>query len=76
MRVGLESLQDRRWYKNLCVFFYEIFNSISPKYLSDIVSNSTRSYAPRNMTNIPIVRVNNNYIMNSFFLCTTRVSGT
>ena len=30
--VGLESLQHRRWYRNLC-YFYKIYNAKSPDYL-------------------------------------------
>ena len=29
--LGLESLQDRRWYRKLCIF-YKILNNMSPKY--------------------------------------------
>ena len=34
--LGLESLQDRRWYRKLYVF-YKILNNMSPKYLSYII---------------------------------------
>ena len=64
--LGLESLQDRRWYRKLCVF-YKILNNMSPKYLSDIIPSTTRRYSSRNENNIPLVRVNNNYFMNTFF---------
>ena len=39
---------------------------MSPKYLSDIIPSITR-YVTRNANNIPLVRVNNNYFMNTFF---------
>ena len=36
--LGLESLQDRRWYRTLCMcFFYKILDNISHKDLSDII---------------------------------------
>ena len=38
--LGLESLQDRRWYIKLCVF-YKILNNMSPIYLSDIIPSTT-----------------------------------
>ena len=64
--LGLESLQDRRWYRKLCVF-YKILNNMSPKYLRDKIPSTTRRYSSRNANNIPSVRVNNNYFMNTFF---------
>ena len=64
--LGLESLQDRRWYRKLCVF-YKMLNNMSPKYLSDIIPSTTRRYSSRNVNNIPLVRANNNYFMNIFF---------
>ena len=64
--LGLESLQDRRWYRKLCVF-YKILDNMSPKYLSDIIPSTTRRYSSRNENNIPLVRVNNNYFMSTFF---------
>ena len=50
----------------MCVF-YKILNNISPKYLFDIIPSTTRRYSSRNENNIPLVRVNNNYFMNTFF---------
>ena len=38
--LGLESIQDRRWYRKLCVF-YKILNNMSPIYLSDIIPSTT-----------------------------------
>ena len=64
--LGLESLQDRRWYRKLCVF-YKILTNMSPKYLSDIIPSTTRRYSSRNANNIPLVSGNNNYFMNTFF---------
>ena len=43
-KPDLESLQDRRWYRKLCVF-YKILNNMSPKYLSDIIPSTTRRYS-------------------------------
>ena len=64
--LDLESLQDGRWYRKLCVF-YKILNTMSPKYLSDIIPSTNRRYSSRNATNIPLVSVNNNYFMSTFF---------
>ena len=67
--LGLESLQGRRWYRKLCVF-YKILNNMSPKYLGDIIPSTNRRYSSRNTNNIPLVRANTNYFMNTFFPCT------
>ena len=40
---------------------------MSPKYLRDKIPSTTRRYSSRNANNIPSVRVNNNYFMNTFF---------
>ena len=40
---------------------------MSPKYLSGIIPSTTRRYSSRNANNIPLVRANNNYLMNTFF---------
>ena len=39
---------------------------MSPKYLSDIIPSTTRRHASRNKNNIPLVRVNDNYFINTF----------
>ena len=64
--LGLESLQDRLWYRKLCVFC-KIWNNMSPKYLSDIIPSTTTRYSTRNAHNIPLVRANNNYLMKTLF---------
>ena len=43
---------------------------MSPKYLSDIIPSTTRRYSSRNANSIPLVRVNNNYFLNTFFSST------
>ena len=63
--LGLESLQDRRWYRKLCIF-YKLLNSMSPKYLNDIIPSTTRRHTSRNAKNIPLVKVSNNYFINIF----------
>ena len=40
---------------------------MSPKYLSDIIPSTTRKNSSRNANNIPLVRVDDNYFMNTFF---------
>ena len=49
--LTLELLQHRRWYRKLCTF-YKMLNSMSPKYLSDIIPVTTRRYASENANNV------------------------
>ena len=43
---------------------------MSPKFSSYIIPSTTRRYASRNGNNIPLVRLNSNYFMNTFFQTT------
>ena len=40
---------------------------MSLKYLSDIIPSTTRRYSSGNANNIPLVRANNYYFMNTLF---------
>ena len=40
---------------------------MSPKYLSDVIPSTTRRYSSRDANDIPLVRANTNYFMNTFF---------
>ena len=40
---------------------------MSPKYLSNLIPSTTRRYSSNNANNIPLVRVNNNYFISTFF---------
>ena len=48
---GLESLQSRRWYRNLTMF-YKIYKNKSLFYLFNLIPEKT-SYATRNVNCIP-----------------------
>ena len=52
--LGLGSLQLRRWYRKLGMF-YKIFNSKSPQYLFKLIPEETSSYVTRNADNIPFL---------------------
>ena len=41
-----------------------------PNYLHDMIPSTTRTCASRNVTNIHVVLVNNNYFMNTLFQST------
>ena len=45
--LGLESLQNRRWFRKLCAF-YKIVKEQSPKYLLDLIPSNNNSYETRN----------------------------
>ena len=49
--LGLESLQSRRWYRNLTMF-YKIYKNKSLFYLFNLIPEKT-SYATRNVNCIP-----------------------
>ena len=61
--LGLESLQLRRWYRELGMF-HKMFKSKSPQYL---VLEKTSSYVTRNAGNIPRLNIKHNFYKNSFF---------
>ena len=62
----LESLQQRRWYRKLCLFF-KIYKSQCPKYLFDKISQSNCQYRTRNAQNIPDINVKHQFFKNSYF---------
>ena len=64
--LGLETLEKRRWYRNLCCFF-KIFTYKCPKYLFNIIPTSVSTYNTRNTKNIPLFKVKHNLFQNSFF---------
>ena len=64
--IGLESLQLRRWYRKLGIF-YKIFKSKSPQYLFKLIPEKTSSDVTRNTENIPLFNIKHNFYKNSFF---------
>ena len=66
--LGLESLQNRQWFKKLSVF-YKIVKEKSPKYLYDLISSKNISYQTRNSQNlvIPQFKIRNKFFLNYFF---------
>ena len=54
--LDLESLQQRRWYGKLCLFF-KIYKNQCPKYFFDIIPQSNCPYRTRNAQNIPHINV-------------------
>ena len=64
--LGLESLQSRRWYRKLGMF-YKISKSKSPQYLFNLIPEKTSSYVTRNAEHIPLLNIKHNFYKNSFF---------
>ena len=50
--LGSETLQSRRWFRKLCLF-YKIVNNQSPSYLLDYIPSTHRIYNTRNAANVP-----------------------
>ena len=65
--LGLESLQKRRWYRQLCSFL-KTFKGQSLDYLSKILPR--RAYNIRNADYISCFNTKYNFFKNSFFRST------
>ena len=64
--LGFESLQQRRWYRKLCLFF-KIIKKQSPKYLFELIPTAREAYMTRHKNSIPLFNVKHDYFKNSFF---------
>ena len=64
--LGLESLQSRRWYRKLAMF-YKIYKNKSPFYLFNLIPEKTSSYATRNVDCISLIKIKHNFFKNTFF---------
>ena len=64
--LGLETLQSRRWYRKLAMF-YKIYKSKSRFYLFNLITGKTCSYATRNVNCIPLIKIKHNFFKNTFF---------
>ena len=61
--LALESLQQRRWFRNLCTF-YKIFKNQSPPYLCELLPLQTTSHNTRSSRNLSLF-----YFKHNFFKC-------
>ena len=64
--LGLETLQQRRWYRKLCCF-YKILQSQSPKCLYSIIPIHKMSYRTRQCNKISTINVKHDFFKNTFF---------
>ena len=67
--LGLQSLQQRLWYRKL-YYFFKIYKSQCPKYLFDIIPQSSCQCRTRNAHNIPHINVKHQIFKNSYFPAT------
>ena len=64
--LGLESLQQQRWYRKLC-YFFKLTKNKSPKYLFNYILTVRSTYRTRNIDNIPQFNVRHTFFRNSYF---------
>ena len=64
--LGLESLQQRRWYRKLC-YIFKLTKNKSPKYLFNYIPTVRSTYRTRNIDNIPQFNVRHTFFRNSYF---------
>ena len=66
LELGLESLQCRRWYSKLCLF-YKIFKENKPVYLFNLIPSKIWNYNTRNTDKITPFHTKRNFFKNYFF---------
>ena len=62
--LGLETLQQRRWFIKLCCFYLK---SQSPKYFYSIIPIHNMLYRTRQCNKIPSINAKHDFFMNTFF---------
>ena len=58
--LGFESLQIRRWYRKLCLFFKVIKNQ-SSKYLFELIPTARQAYMTRHKNSVSLLNVKYDY---------------
>ena len=61
--LGLESLQQRRWYRKLCTFL-KIIKERYPDYLFSIIPKNNSNHKTRNSYNIPQFSIKHSFFKN------------
>ena len=64
--LGLESLQNRQWYRKLS-FLYKVIANQSPSYLFKMIPKENMSRPTRGSDNIPLLSTKHNFFQNSYF---------
>ena len=70
--LALESLRDRRWYRNICLF-YKVLENENPKYLFCLIPNRRSLYTTSNIHNTSLGKTKYNFFKNPFFINRNRV---
>ena len=65
-KLGLEPLQQRRWYRKLC-YFFKLIKTKSLKYLFNNIPTVRSTYRTRNIDSIPQFNVRHTFFRNSYF---------
>ena len=65
--LGLETLQSRRWFRKLCLF-YRIVNNQSPSYLFENIPSTDRIYNTKNAANVPRIKSKHTFLRILTFL--------
>ena len=68
--LGFESLQQKCWYRKLCLF--KIMNNQSPRYLFQLVPSLSTKYFSWSSKNIPKLQTKHDFFENSFFALTIK----
>ena len=69
--LGLESLQNRRWYRKLS-FLYKVVANQSPFYLFNMIPRKNTSPPTRGLDNIPLLGNKHNFFKNIYFSATIK----
>ena len=64
--LGLESLQNRRWYRKLS-FLYKVIANKSPSYLFNMTPTKNTSRPTQETDNTPLLGTKHNFFLNSYF---------
>ena len=65
-KLAFESLQPRRWFRKLSLF-YKIIKNESLSYLYHLIPKPLTSYSTRNSENLPPIKASHNFFKNNFF---------
>ena len=60
-KLGLETLEKRRWYRKPCCF-YKVHKSYTPKYLFNIIPVTVSRYNARNTNSIPQFKAKHKFL--------------
>ena len=70
--LGLETLQSRRWFRKLCLF-YKIANNQSRSYLFDYIPSTDRIYNTRSVANVPRIKSKHNFFNKNSYIPSTNI---